>query len=73
MRWASFWHTTGEGSLLLPLPSSSFTVCGETGSDPIPAVSREEGSLIPVGPRRFLKTALSAEALAAAFENAQLL
>ncbi len=65
LRYVTFWHLTGEGSLRLPIPKEQYTVESAPGT---PAVT---GETIPTSARLYFKTSLSAEEITEAFRNAE--
>ncbi len=71
--WAVLWHATGEGRLLLPLEEGSFTLTGSPGGEAVPAERVPGGCAVPLGDRRYLRTALPREALIRALEKSRLL
>ena len=70
--WAVYWHTTGEGSLWLPLQPEQVQCFRELGN-PISVASCDGGILLPLAGRHYLKTTLSAAALQEAFSAAKVL
>ncbi|MBQ3151430.1 MAG: hypothetical protein IJB86_09330 [Clostridia bacterium] len=65
LRYASYWHNTGEGEMYLPL--GEFECLEEIASDPLP-----KADTVPVSHKRYIKTRLSASQLTNAFEKAEL-
>lgn len=68
--WAVLWHTEGEGDLFLPADPAALSYRAEADGEELPVTAAEGGAVIALAGRRYLKTALSREELAAALEKA---
>lgn len=71
-RYVVYWHTTGNGSLELPLDAKDVTLQKDLGCEPTPFSVGKSTITIPVGGRCYLRSSLSKEELIKAFENAKL-
>ena len=67
-----YWHTSGEGTLKLPLSSDGLLLQKELYEGTLPVEPADGGILLPIGARRYLTTELSREAVIAAFREASL-
>ena len=71
-RWVVYWHTFGEGALTLAVDDPTLEARDELYGAPI-AIERGAGFVrLPAGGRRYIRTALPMEEIAAAFEGAVL-
>ena len=69
-RWVSYWHTSGTGTLQLPLPANQMTVMKELGK-PLAIKTTGRQTTLPLGERRYIRFRnLSRTEVVAAFENA---
>lgn len=68
--WVSYWHTSGHGTLRLPLLARDLTVMRELGK-PVATRNSGEQTILPLDGRRYIRfhNASRAEVIAA-FENA---
>ncbi len=66
------WHTTGEGTLRLPLSAKKFAYRDEFGEVPLTCEEEDGLSLLPLSGRRYFSSALSAEETEALFRSAVL-
>lgn len=71
-RCVVYWHTAGEGRLLLPLSPREIILKGELAGARIPVEETSPGSRLPIGDRLYLTSHLSTEAMRSAFEAAVL-
>lgn len=68
--WVSYWHTSGRGTMRLPLPLQSITVMREPGK-PLTLKATGHETTLPLGERRYIKFRnVSRAEVVAAFENA---
>lgn len=72
-RWVVYWHTFGEGTLALPMKAQDIEVRDALYEDALSIDEAEDGVRLPIGGRRYLKTARSEAEVLAAFEKARLL
>ena len=72
-RYVMFWHISGSGRVRLALDAGQIEVEQEIGGEKLSFEKTGKGVILPVGARRYLKTALSAKTVKPAFENAVLL
>ena len=72
LRWAVYWHLSGEGTLRLPLLSSC-SVSAEPDGEPVPVRAESGGYLLPAADRLWLKTDASEAELREAFSRAFLI
>ena len=72
-RWVVYWHCSEEGMLKLPLKAEDVSVCRELYEEAVCASETEDGIVIPVGNRRYLRSRLSKDELVNAFSQAQML
>ena len=70
--WVLYWHCTGEGRLWLPVGPGKVEVFDEFAGNPVVIEAAEGGVIIPVGSRRYLKTALPRDEIEAAFRTSAL-
>lgn len=68
-----FWHTTGSGSLQLPLKAEDVILEKELGGEKLPVEVNADGIIVPVEGRAYLSSTLSKEKLIDAFVNAKLI
>jgi len=66
------WHTSGSGTLTLPLDVSSVVYEDELGAGALTLVSDGANAVLPLDKRRYLRTSLTMDELIAAFRNAKL-
>lgn len=71
-RYVVYWHTSGSGSLELPLDAKDVTLQKKLGGEPIPFSAGEGTITIPVGGRCYLRSSLAKEKLIEAFQNSEL-
>ena len=71
LRCVVYWHTSGEGTLKLPIADA--TLRKELYEDALPVETADGGILLPIGSRRYLTASLSREELISAFERAELI
>ena len=72
-QWAVYWHKTGEGRLWLPLPPEKLQCFDALNASPLSVTAMENGTVLPVSGRRYIKTVLSAEEMKKAFAKAKML
>ena len=72
-QWVVYWHETGEGRLWLPLQPETLQCFDALNAPPLPVAAMENGTVLPVSGRRYIKTKLPAAVLQAALANAKLL
>ena len=71
--WVSYWHTSGRGTLRLPLPASYLTVMRELGK-PVAIKNSGKQALLPLDERRYIRFRNVPRAeIVAAFGNATIL
>jgi hypothetical protein len=70
--WVVYWHTSGEGSLELPVNADSMRLFEELGKE-IQLQEINENISIPVGKRRYIQFKLSHEEVLDLFDHAILL
>ena len=70
--WAAYWHLTGEGRLWLPLEPGDVRVSDEPDGDALAAEKTADGVTVPAGGRRYLRSGVSREELAAALASARI-
>lgn len=71
--WASYWHTSGEGLLAVPLGAKQMTLTRELGKS-LPVKGGDERVTLPLGERRYLEfDKLTRHEVIAAFQNAHVL
>ena len=71
-QWAVYWHTTGEGSLWLPLQPTQVQCFRELG-DAVPVTVQDGGIVIPLDRRHYIKTTLPESEWKTAFSKAKVL
>jgi hypothetical protein len=72
--WVSYWHTSGRGTLRLPLPANYLTVMRGPGSKPVTINNSGKQALLPLDERRYIRFRnVSRAEIIAAFENATIL
>ena len=69
-RWVVFWHGSGECSLKLPLRTEDVALFDGYAGRPVEIASADGETVLPAGPRRYLRTSLSHEVVRRAFEGA---
>lgn len=65
-----FWHATGSATLKLSLDGKDVTLLKDLREEPLPIQSTEDGILVPVAGRCYLKSKLPVNELIQAFEKA---
>ena len=71
--WVSYWHTSGRGTLRLPLPANYLTVMRGPGK-PLTINNSGKQALLPLDERRYIRFRnVSRTEIIAAFENATIL
>ncbi len=65
----SVWHKTDKATILLPLPAESISYFDDFGKPCHSLCEKAGGVLLPVEGKRYLKTNLSREEIASAFEK----
>ncbi|NLM78555.1 MAG: hypothetical protein GX173_10790 [Ruminococcaceae bacterium] len=71
-RYVVYWHTTGNGTLDLPLNPQDVTLEKELGGEPVPFAAGNGSISIPVADRCYLKSSLTRQQLIDAFKKAVL-
>ena len=71
--WVVYWHTFGEATLKLPVAAADVEVRKELYEDAIAIEGCECCVKLPISDRRYIKTALSVEAIKEAFDKAELI
>ncbi len=61
--WAVYWHTDGEGKLVLPYTDALFEVRDELYKPPVALVVEKEHLILPLDNRRYIRTSLPMETL----------
>uniref|UniRef100_UPI0032172C81 hypothetical protein n=1 Tax=uncultured Draconibacterium sp. TaxID=1573823 RepID=UPI0032172C81 len=69
--WVVYWHTSGEGSLELPVSTHNLCLFEESGRE-ISLQGNEKNAIIPVGGRRYLRFDLSREEVVDLFSKAKI-
>ena len=69
-RWVVYWHGSGECSLNLPVRAEDVALFDGYAGRPVAIAPADGGTVLPAGPRRYLRTGLSHEAVRRAFEGA---
>ena len=54
--WVLYWHCTGSGRLFLPVQPEKIELFDEFAGKPVPVAAAPGGSVVPAGPRLYLKT-----------------
>lgn len=71
--WVSYWHTSGEGRLALPLGSRQMTLMRELGK-PLSIKGSDKKATLPLGERKYLRfDNISRREVIAAFQSAEVL
>ena len=70
--YAAYWHTCGEGTLYLPLAADDIACTEEIDGDAHNTETAENGILLPIGKKRYIKANCPVQTLLDAFRNAKL-
>jgi len=70
--WVVYWHPSGEGSLVLPLPPNKIELYKE-GWEAVPVQDHEKGCMLPLGARRYIKFDMPAETVRSTMENSSIM
>lgn len=68
---AAYWHTRGEGELLLAPPQEGLTVREEPDGEPLPVFAPGSRVCFPLGRKRYIASACTAEELIRVLEGAE--
>lgn len=71
--WVVYWHRTGEGQLRLPIKPENVQCFRQLDAPALAVAASEEGVVVPVAQRHYLRTDLSPEDLKEAMKKAVLL
>ena len=71
-RYVVYWHTTGNGTLDLPLNPQDVTLEKEQGGEPVPFAAGNSSISVRVADRCYLKSSLTRQQLIDAFKKAVL-
>ena len=69
--WVVYWHTSGEGSIELPVNAEKISLYEQPGKE-IPLQGNNENITIPVGNRRYIQFSLSHEEVLDLFAHARI-
>ena len=71
--YAVIWHTSGEGELFVPISAEEFDYEDELGSASLEKKAADDGSVISISKRRYIKSELPMDELRARLKGAKIL